>query len=185
MGAKVKPFAPPPGRHDPSSGLDCSVNDGVTILRGPTGVRYSRPLRLNGAFALKLARFEALAQREAQAVFGRRLIRVEHLGTYVCRTIAGASVPSQHATGNAIDVRAFVLAGGKRIVVKRDFVRGGATAESPAGQFLQRLLSQAQRERLFGTMLTPDFDQQHADHLHFDGRIWTSPWGSWWRRLLG
>ncbi|HEY0706592.1 MAG TPA: extensin family protein [Polyangia bacterium] len=182
MGAKVKPFVPAPGRHDPGSGLDCDVQDGVTILRGPTGVRYPRPLRLNGAFALKVARFKTLAQKEAQAVFGRKLVRIEHFGTYVCRTVAGASVPSQHATGNAIDVHAFVLAGGRRIVVQRDFVRGGVEASTPAGKYLQRLLEQARRERLFGTVLTPDFDRHHDNHLHLDGRSWGS---SWWRRLLG
>jgi hypothetical protein len=180
LGARVRPWTPR-GQVRPAAAR-CSVADGVVLLRGPTGARYSKPLLLNGAFAVKFARFEALAQEEAQRVFGRRLVGIDHLGTYVCRTIAGrAGSLSEHALGNAIDVSAFVLRGGRRVVVSRDFARIGVAPATPAAQFLAALIERARREGLFGTILTPDFDAHHANHLHLDGR----QWGSWWRTFVG
>jgi hypothetical protein len=178
LGARVRPWSAGPSAQ---GALRCGVSDGVVLTRGPTGVRYSRPLHLEGAFALKLARFEAIVQEEAQRSFGKRVVQIDHLGTYVCRTVAGSSGASEHAYGDAIDVAAFQLAGGRKVVVQRDFVRGGATPSRPAGQFLDRILERARDERLFGTMLTPDFDVHHANHFHLDGR----DWGGWWRRLFG
>ena len=180
-GARVKPWQPSPSKGGAGGGkaapqLVCAVEDGVVVLRGPTGVRYSRPPRLRGSFALKLARFEALAQEEAERTFGRKLVRIDHAGTYVCRPIAGSSVASQHAFGNAIDITSFVLRGGKTISVARHFVRGGQAAQSPEGSFLARVIERAWAERLFRTVLTPDFDSRHAGHLHLDDRP-----GGWWR----
>jgi hypothetical protein len=75
LGARVRPFAPGPTRGGQER-LGCGVEDGVVILRGPTGVRYSRPPRVRGSFALKLAQFEKIAQEEAQLAFGKRLARI-------------------------------------------------------------------------------------------------------------
>ena len=177
LGAKVRRFTPKPPVAD---ALGCGVEHGVMILRGPTGVRYSKAPRVRGAFALKLARLEAIAQEEARAVFKRRLVRIEHAGTYVCRTIAASSTASQHAFGNAIDVTAFVLKGGRRISIGRDFVRDGYAPEKPGGVFLARVLQRVYAERLFRTVLTPDWDTRHAGHLHLDDRP-----GGWWRRFWG
>jgi hypothetical protein len=179
LGARVRPWSPRRGRSD--AGLACGVADGVLLLRGPTGVRYPRPLRVGGAFALKLARFESIVQEEATRVFGRRVVRIDHFGTYACRTIAGTSASSEHASGNAIDVAGFVLQNGRRVRVERDFVRAGQPARGPAGDFLARVVERARKERVFGTILTPDYDRHHSNHLHLDGRAW----GSWWRRLFG
>jgi hypothetical protein len=179
LGARVRPWSPPAGPRD--AGLTCAVADGVLVLRGPTGVRYPRPLRLAGAFALRVARFESIVQEEAMRVFGRRIVQIDHYGTYVCRTIAGSNATSEHALGDAIDVAGFVLQNGRHIRVERDFVRGGQPARKPAGDFLARVVRRAREERVFGTILTPDYDIHHANHLHLDGR----DWGSWWRRLFG
>jgi hypothetical protein len=178
---KVRPWTPPATTARDRFG--CAVEDGVLLLRGPTGVKYSKPPRVRDEFALKLARLETIAQEEAQRVFQRPLVRIEHVGTYVCRAIAGApATASQHAFGNAIDITGFVLKGGRRISVARDFVRGGYTPAKVGGEFLARVLTRVQAEGLFRTVLTPDWDAKHADHLHLDDR----PGGGWWRwrRLL-
>ena len=54
------------------------------------------------------------------ATLGSEVVRIEHLGTVNCRRIGGGDKGnwSEHATGNAIDISAFVLADGRRITVQ-------------------------------------------------------------------
>lgn len=179
LGVPFRPWVSAP--RTLASGITCGVADGVVIKRGATGIRFSKPLRLRADFAVRLARFEKILQHEAQAVFKQRITRIDHLGTYVCRAIAGSRVASEHAYGNAIDVAGFTLANGRRITVLRDFARAGSAPTTPAAEFLARVTRRAQTERLFGAVLTPDFDRQHTNHLHLDGR----PRLFWWRRFLG
>jgi hypothetical protein len=73
-----------------------------------------------------------------------------------------------------------VLQGGRRIRVGRDFVRAGALPAQPVGLFLSRLLERTAAERIFRTILTPDFDRRHADHIHLDARP-----GFSWRSFFG
>ncbi|WP_343698253.1 extensin family protein [Caulobacter sp.] len=89
--------------------------------------------------------------------------RVEHLGTYACRTIGGAKSgrPSQHATANALDVAGFRLADGRRITVLKDF-RG----DDDEARFLHTVRDGACR--VFGVVLGPDYNAAHADHLHLN-----------------
>lgn len=104
-------------------------------------------------------------QPQALAIFGSRVVRIEHLGTVNCRRIAtqggGEGAWSEHATGNAIDVSAFVLANGKRVEVKRDWKRGLDRAA-----FLHAVRDEACAS--FATVLSPDYNAAHADHLHLD-----------------
>ncbi len=51
------------------NGAFCEAPGGVAISRGSTAMRFSKPLRVNGAFALRLLRFE-------------KVIGIDHLGTY-------------------------------------------------------------------------------------------------------
>ena len=55
--------------------------------------------------------------RAAQQILGSRLVRIETMGSYNCRNVAGSDRRSAHATANAIDVSAFVLADGRRISI--------------------------------------------------------------------
>jgi hypothetical protein len=161
-------------RHD---GIHCHVDDGVALLRGASGVHWNKPVHVSGAFALRLVAFEEIAQDEAQAIFGTRIARVEHLGAYACRPIKGtAGSPSEHATGNAIDVAAFVLRDRRRISVQRDFVVAGLEPTTPAGRFLRALTERLRDQRVFGTILTPDYDRNHRNHFHLDGHRWFWDW---------
>jgi hypothetical protein len=148
----------------------CAAPQGVAIARGATGVRYSRQPRVNGAFALRLARFEKVVQEEAAAAFGRPVVRLEHLGTYVCRMMAEYPTwVSEHSFANAIDVAAFVLRGGRRITVERDWTPKDREATTPAGRFLRRLARRLYDEDVFSVVLTPSFDRRHRNHFHLDG----------------
>jgi hypothetical protein len=99
----------------------------------------------------------------ARELFGSDLARIDHLGAYSCRRLYGrGSGPwSEHATGNAIDISGFVLADGTRISVLRDW-----NSDGKKGQFLR--LARDGACAAFGTVLSPDYNAAHRDHLHLD-----------------
>ncbi|MET1754561.1 extensin family protein [Novosphingobium sp. RD2P27] len=103
------------------------------------------------------------AQPAAQTILGSRIIALEHYGTHNCRRIGGGDTGtwSQHATGNAIDISGFVLADGRRIVVQRDW-----SGEGPEAAFLRAARDTSCNE--FSTVLSPDYNAAHTDHLHLD-----------------
>lgn len=109
--------------------------------------------------------FAAWAQygvdRAAQQMLGSRLMRIETFGSYSCRNVAGSSRRSAHASAQAIDVAAFVLADGRRITVQDGWQRGGAEKA-----FLRRIQDSACRR--FGTVLGPDYNAAHRDHFHLE-----------------
>jgi hypothetical protein len=102
-------------------------------------------------------------QPAAVTMLGSRVAALEHYGTNNCRRIGGGDRGgwSEHATGNAIDIAAFKLADGRRIVVRRDWTRSGKAAA-----FLRAARDAACGE--FTTVLSPDYNTAHADHLHLD-----------------
>lgn len=97
----------------------------------------------------------------AQEFFGQKVVRVENLGSYNCRNIAGAKARSEHSRANAIDISAFVLADGTRISLKDDWAD-----EGDKGAFLRGVRDGACD--IFTTTLSPDYNAAHADHFHFD-----------------
>ena len=104
-----------------------------------------------------------VVQPAAQARFGQEVARVEHFGAYSCRRIYGGSAGrwSEHATGNAIDIAAFVLVDGTRIAVLGDWPGEGERAS-----FLRDVRDGSCP--LFATVLSPDYNEAHRDHFHFD-----------------
>lgn len=111
-------------------------------------------------------------QPAAERLLGSRVTALDHYGTASCRRIGGGEEGrwSEHATGNAIDIGAFVLADGRRVSVLRDWSGGDDEAA-----FLEAVRDGACE--VFGTVLSPDYNAAHADHLHFDqagrGRGWS------------
>ncbi len=100
--------------------------------------------------------------RAAQQILGSALVRIETMGSYNCRTVAGSDRMSAHATANAIDVSAFVLADGRRITI-----RGGWNGGTPAERrFLATIHTSACKR--FGTVLGPAYNAAHKDHLHLE-----------------
>lgn len=99
----------------------------------------------------------------AQASFGSPIARIEHLGAYSCRRLYGRDTGpwSEHATANAIDIAGFVLEDGTRISVLRDW-----DGDDPKAQFLRQVRDGACNS--FATVLSPDYNAAHADHLHLD-----------------
>ena len=105
-------------------------------------------------------------QPAAVGFFGEQVVAIQHYGTDNCRRVGGAGGNwSEHATGNAIDVAAFLLASGRRIRVQSGW-------EGPVDEaaFLRRVRDEACGA--FGTVLSPDYNQAHADHFHLDQAAW-------------
>lgn len=100
--------------------------------------------------------------RAARAYLGSPIVRIETFGSYSCRDVAGSGRRSAHATANAIDVAAFILANGERISVKNGW-SGGNPRER---QFL-RVVHESACKR-FGTVLGPAYNAAHEDHFHLE-----------------
>lgn len=101
--------------------------------------------------------------RAARQILGSPLARIETMGSYACRNVAGSNRRSAHSTAEAIDVSAFVLEDGRRISLSEDW-RGGSAAER---EFLRTVHRSACKR--FGTVLGPDYNRAHEDHLHLEG----------------
>lgn len=126
------------------------------------------PTTCSTAVALELWRRDTLAP-VAATLFDSEIARIEHFGAYSCRRLYGRDEGpwSQHATGNAIDIAGFVLSDGRRISVLRDW--SGSDAEA---RFLRAARDGACQA--FATVLSPDYNAAHRDHLHLDmGGRWS------------
>ena len=100
--------------------------------------------------------------RAARAVLGSPLQRIETMGSYSCRNVAGTDHRSGHATANAVDVAGFLLADGRHITIKGDW-----TAGSPQVREFLRIIRQSACRR-FSLVLTPEYNRAHHDHLHLE-----------------
>lgn len=100
----------------------------------------------------------------AYQVLGSKLVRIETMGSYACRNTVGTAVArlSGHASANAVDVSAFVLADGRRISVQGDW-----RDEDEGTQRFFTLIHASACKR-FGTVLSPDYNAVHHDHLHLE-----------------
>ncbi|MGH6787286.1 MAG: extensin family protein [Novosphingobium sp.] len=100
--------------------------------------------------------------RAAQQILGSRLVKIETMGSYSCRNVAGSSRRSAHATAGAIDVSAFVLADGRRISIS-----GAWNAGTPAERRFLGVIHTSACKR-FGIVLGPAYNAAHRDHLHVE-----------------
>lgn len=103
--------------------------------------------------------------RAARQILGSGLRSIETFGSYSCRNVAGTNRRSAHSTGAAIDISGFVLEDGRRVMVKSAWF-GGSERER---EFL-RVVQQSACKR-FATVLGPDYNTAHHDHLHVEGVI--------------
>lgn len=172
---KARFFALPDRERPGANG--CGIPRGVLLRVGPTGVRYSPPIRIDCSFALRLADIESVLSEEASERFGAELVRIGTLGSYTCRGVVGwlrgwSGGISEHSFGNAIDVTHFDLSSGRRISVFRHYPRDRGPAVTDEALFLREVVHRVWREHNLRA-LSPDFDTSHRGHLHFDaGSRW-------------
>jgi len=152
---------------DRTTGEGCGFFDAGRLLR--SNVSWGGNVTLTCPALVALARWERHdLQPLAREIFGEELVRIRHYGTYACRNVNGRSAGrrSEHATANAIDVAAFVLAGGQEIAVDADW-----DADTDAGRFL--VLAHRRACGLFRTVLGPDYNAAHHNHFHLDMGGWS------------
>src|SRR4029453_16293228 len=102
----------------PKSKITCGAPQVVTYVRGPGKIAYSASPLLTCTMALALASWEKIVQEEAQRIYGSRIPRIDHLGTYSCREIAAyPGWVSEHSYANAIDIESFTFQNGAVISV--------------------------------------------------------------------
>jgi hypothetical protein len=145
----------------------CHVPQRLHYSRGPGDIRYTGYLIVNCRMALALAHFERVAVAVAAEVFGpkRRLKTIQDFGTYNCRRLRGRPELSEHAYGNAIDIGRFYVAGYGLIDVRKHW---DSPRRRQAARFLRRLSERLKAERVFTTVLDPDYNEGHRNHFHFD-----------------
>jgi hypothetical protein len=140
---------------------DCGYQDG-TLIRGgvepaPAGLVTSCPV------AAALFLWEKDVQREAQRLLGSPVRRLLHAGSYSCRRLYNRDEGdwSEHATADAVDILGFELEDGRTLSVLRDW-----SDQGPTGRFLRTVRDRACT--VFTTVLSPDYNAAHRDHLHLD-----------------
>jgi hypothetical protein len=145
----------------------CPLRD-VIRVQG-SDVQLSSSFLATCPMAVAFALFELHAlQPAAQAVFGQRVTRVDHLGSFACRNVYNRSEGrrSQHATANAIDIASFRLADGRQISVLR-----GWPGEGDSARFLRQVHRGACAS--FNVVLGPDYNAAHRNHFHLDASGWS------------
>lgn len=100
----------------------------------------------------------------AHQMLGSDLVGVTTYGTYACRATIGTATArlSGHAIANAVDVAGFELADGRRVTVLGDW-----NGEDPQARAFLRVVRQSACRR-FGTVLSPDYNSAHHNHLHLE-----------------
>ncbi|MFC5069254.1 extensin family protein [Flaviflagellibacter deserti] len=114
-------------------------------------------------------------QPAAYANFGQPIVGIKNAASYGCRTRNNkrGEKLSEHSFGNALDIRAFVLANGREISVTRGW--NGAPDERA---FLRQVIGSACGP--FRTVLGPGV-AYHDDHIHLDLARHNSRWTSYCR----
>ena len=147
---------------DRNFGAGCSATGSIRL------VDYGIPTTNLSAMTCPLAdRFVRWVRQAVRPAARQHLesdiARIETFGTYSCRNVNGGASGkrSEHARANAVDVSAFVLKNGRRISVL-----SGWQGDGRDRKFLRAIHQGACAG--FGTVLGPDYNRQHADHIHLD-----------------
>jgi hypothetical protein len=165
------------------------------LLKRVAGVEVSPAALVNCRLAAKLHDWiEQTVQPTAQQVLGRPIRRIVTASTYMCRQRIGTTSdkPSEHSFANAIDISAFVTSEGRSIDVLSAWgptVRdrqAQAKSSKPAGGDARPLTDAATTNAnstvealflrrmhegacgTFGTVLGPEANEAHRNHLHLD-----------------
>lgn len=148
-----------------SEGEYCGYRNALALRDGATAYRPGVTASCPVAVGLFLWDKQVL-QPAAQEAFGQRVTMVETMGTYSCRRVGGSATGrvSEHASANAIDIGAVKLADGRRIALEADW-----NGDAKDAAFLRRLRDGACNA--FTTVLSPDHDEAHYNHLHFDQAV--------------
>ncbi|WP_176086057.1 extensin family protein [Martelella sp. HB161492] len=144
----------------------CGIARPIVLKQVARGIAFKPegPMRCKTALALAdWAR--GFVDPAARAAFGPsvQLTTINQASTYACRSrnsVAGAKI-SEHAKGNAVDIRSLEFSDGSEVIMKPR-----KTDSALIGAF-QRTTS-ASACLYFSTVLSPGSDATHQDHMHLD-----------------
>jgi len=178
----VERFMESPGQRP-----ECPTAD-IVRHRG-THLRYAGPARVHKAFVPRLERFERVVQELATEHYGRAPHRILHRGAFNCRRARGRRARvSEHALGNALDLRGFEFRGlprdatapddmprrmrrGFRITILEHWGPRRPRDEHHA-EFLHELADTLRgRPDIFRGIVGPP-RPRHGNHLHLDAAPW-------------
>lgn len=146
----------------PQCGLQSPLQVTALTVAGRR-VPLSQPAVVNCAMAGELARWTVRVDAYTEATLNSGVAEILSGTSYFCRArnnVAGASI-SEHGFGNALDVTGFVLEDGTRIALPGDWGNGSAEADAME-------LAHDTACGFFTTVLGPEANALHRDHLHLD-----------------
>ncbi|HVV32773.1 MAG TPA: extensin family protein [Vitreimonas sp.] len=142
----------------------CGYSDAVEVATSVYPA--SQPIPSSCALAAGLMLWERdVVAKAAQQRLGTTVTEIEIAGApFQCRPIAGRRDHrlSEHAYANAIDIGGFKLANGRVVTIAQSWRRGSDQEKA----FLRDVRGGACR--YFQAVLSPDYNRDHANHLHFD-----------------
>ena len=101
-------------------------------------------------------------QPAAPRWFNQPVVEIKQISSYSCRQMVGAGPHiSEHAFGNALDVAGFILADGRKVMVK-----DGWNGRPEEAGFLHDI--QGAACNVFTTVLAPGYNVYHYNHIHVD-----------------
>ena len=124
----------------------------------------SSPVTTNCQMASALPDWVETVDGYAEAMLESRLASVDTGTSYMCRARNGGDegFTSEHGFANALDVIGFTLEDGRSIAVEADWSK----ATAPEGRLLR--LAHDAACGSFMTVLGPEANAEHEDHLHLD-----------------
>jgi len=150
---------------DKDFGNGCGLSGAVQLLHIGVPVNNLTAVRCGEARAFATWIRNGVAPAAYQ-ILGSELARVDSMGSYACRNVVGsarnADKRSGHAIANAIDIADFVLKDGRRISILNDW----NSSDPPTRRFLETIHASACKR--FGTVLSPDYNAAHRNHLHLE-----------------
>ncbi|MBY8934956.1 MULTISPECIES: extensin family protein [Pseudomonas] len=154
-------------RQSDSPDAKCPLIGAMRVQGGE--VALSSSFLASCPLAVAYAMFEHhTLQPTAQSVYGQKVARVDHLGSFACRNVYNreSGALSRHASADALDIAGFRLADGRTVSVLKDWPKQNQDA-----QFLRQLRDGACEA--FSVVLSPDYNAAHRNHFHVDVGRWS------------
>lgn len=151
-------FTIAPAEHDGACGYD----EAVVVDASLSDWKAPDQMPMTCDLAAKMHLWERhIVIPAAEKYLGSPVKEIKAFGSFQCRRVAGHDRLSEHAFAKAADIAGFVLEDGREISVLKDFRNKGAK-----GDFLREVHDRACG--LFDVTLGPDYNADHANHLHLD-----------------
>ncbi len=159
------PMATPKGLNYPA----CNIPDLVYISPTIGGITFRASSPTGSAKKLWVKCPFALAMADmVDALKGKNVTEIIHYGTYNCRVISGTKTLSEHGMANALDIAGFKFKTGAYWTVLKHWEKGAKNPKTAAGTFLRWFADTVFAKKIFNIILTPEFNNAHANHFHVD-----------------